>query len=122
MTDMLLDDTITKEAYDEKYKDFTDKINQCKNEKELLTLNLDSQKNIRKRMKDVRESLSEADVLDVFDRAVFESIVEKVIVGETNEDGSTDPYKITFLLKGNGYKAIPDAKERYISLCKKQIS
>ncbi|WMJ90753.1 zinc ribbon domain-containing protein [Anaerocolumna sp. MB42-C2] len=122
LTDMLLDDTISKEAYDEKYNDFTDKINQSKNEKELLMLNLDSKKNIKIRMKDLRERLSEVDMLDEFDRVVFESIVEKVIVGETNEDGSIDPYKLTFVLKGNGYKAIPDAKERYISLCKKQIS
>lgn len=119
LTDMLLDDTITKEAYDEKYNDFTDKINQSKNEKELLMLNLDSQKNIKARMKKLREKLSEEDVLDEFDRVVFESIVEKVIVGEMNEDGLIDPYKLTFVLKGNVYKTIPDAKERYISLRKK---
>lgn len=119
LTDMLLDDTISKEAYDEKYNDFTDKINQSKKEKELLMLNLDSQKNIKTRMKELREKLSEEDVLDEFDRVVFESIVEKVVVGEMNEDGLIDPYKLTFVLKGNGYKTIPGAKERYISLCKK---
>ena len=36
LTDILLDDTITKEAYDEKYNDFTNKINQGKNEKERI--------------------------------------------------------------------------------------
>ena len=39
-------------------------------------------------------------MLDKFDRAVFESIVEKVIVGDMNEDGIVDPYKLTFVLKG----------------------
>lgn len=39
--------------------------------------------------------------LDEFDRVVFESIVEKVIVGENNEDGTLDPFKLTFVMKGN---------------------
>ena len=38
-----------------------------------------------------------------FDRYVFESIVEKVIVGEIDEDGKVDPYKLTFVYK-TGFK------------------
>lgn len=119
LTDMLLDDTISKNAYDEKYDDFTDKISKYKKEKEMLLTNLDSQKNIGKRMKDLQERLSEVDVLDEFDRVVFESIVEKVVVGEVNEDGSIDPYKLTFVLKGLGDKMIPNAKDRYMNLHRK---
>ena len=40
--------------------------------------------------------------MDYFDRVVFESIMEKVILGETGEDGTVDPYKLTFVLKGDG--------------------
>jgi acyl-ACP thioesterase len=116
---MLLDDTISKDAYDEKYDDFTDKINKIKKEKELLTINLDSQKNIGKRMKNLRERLFDVDVFDKFDRVVFESIVEKVIVGEVNEDGSIDPYKLTFVLKGTSDKTIPNAKDKYLNLHRK---
>ena len=50
-------------------------------------------------------------ILDEFDRVVFESIVDKVIVGETNEDGTVDPYKLTFVMKGNGNSVVPNAKE-----------
>lgn len=35
-------------------------------------------------------------MLNKFDRVVFESIVEKVIVGDVSEDGTVDPYKLTF--------------------------
>lgn len=121
LTDMLLDDKISKEAYDEKYDDFTAKINKSKDEKELLLVNANAQKNIGKRMKGLKHRISGVDVLDKFDRVVFESIVEKVIVGEINEDGSVDPYKLTFVLKGNGNKTIPDAKDRYMNLHKKVI-
>lgn len=119
LTDMLLDDIISKDAYDEKYRDFTDKINKYKEEREILMLNMDEQKNIEKRMKELRKRISDADILDTFDRVVFESIVEKVIVGEINEQGIIDPYKLTFVLKGNGRKVISDAKERYSNSCRK---
>ncbi len=41
----------------------------------------------------------------------IESIVEKVIIGETNEDGTVDSFKLTFEMKGNGNRVIPNAKE-----------
>ena len=49
--------------------------------------------------------------MDKFDRVVFETIVEKVIVGETNDDGTVDPFKLTFVMKGNGNSVVPNAKE-----------
>lgn len=42
-------------------------------------------------------------MLDTFDRYVFESIVEKVIVGGYNEDGNKDPSMLTFIYK-TGFK------------------
>jgi len=34
-----------------------------------------------------------------FDRHIFESLIDKVIVGGDNEDGEVDPYKLTFIYK-----------------------
>ena len=118
LTDMLLDDKISKDAYDEKYDEFTIKISRAKEERDYFLVNANTQHNVGKRMKELRQRLTEVDVLDTFDRVVFESIVEKVIVGDVNEDGSVDPYKLTFVLKGNGKKAISDAKDRYMNLLK----
>ena len=39
LTDMLLDDKITKEAYDAKYNELTRKINQVKGERALYSAN-----------------------------------------------------------------------------------
>lgn len=119
LTDMLLDDKITKEAYDEKYNDFTRKINQEKAERSLYADNVNAQRDVGKRMKDIRILLTEAEGMKQFDRVVFESIVEKVIVGETNADGSVDPYKLTFVLRGIDNRTIPDAKNRYQNFRKK---
>ena len=119
LTDMLLDDKITKEAYDAKYNELTRKINQAKGERSLYSSNVEAQKHVSQRMREIRTCIAEADMLDKFDRVVFESIVEKVIVGDVNEDGSVDPYKLTFVLKGMDNRIIPDAKQRYKNLHKK---
>lgn len=119
LTDMLLDDKITKEAYDEKYNDFARKINQEKAERSLYVDNVNAQRDVGKRMKDIRILLTEAEGMKQFDRVVFESIVEKVIVGETDADGSVDPYKLTFVLRGIDNRTIPDTKNRYQNFRKK---
>ena len=52
-------------------------------------------------------------ILDEFDRVIFESIIDRVLVGGYNEDGSPDPYKLTFVLKGNQTGVVPNAKAQY---------
>ena len=120
LTDMLLDDKITKEAYDAKYQDLTRKIHQLNEEMSLYSANVESAKYVSRRMKEIRACIAEADMLDKFDRVVFESIVEKVIVGDMDEDGTVDPYKLTFVLKGMDDRIIPDAKNWYKNQ-KKQV-
>jgi DNA invertase Pin-like site-specific DNA recombinase len=121
LTDMLLDDKISKEAYDERFDEFTRKISQTKQEQQILIENEAAKKDVGKRMKEIRARISEVKVMDKFDRAVFESIVKKVIIGEVGEDGKSDPYKITFVLKGLADFSISDARKRYKNL-HKQIS
>ena len=121
LTDMLLDDKIIKEAYDAKYNELTRKINQVKGERALYSANVEAQQHISRRMREIRACIAEADMLDKFDRVVFESIVEKVIVGDISEDGTIDPYKLTFVLKGMEDRVVSDAKNRYKNLNKKVV-
>ena len=46
--------------------------------------------NIADKMKLIRQKLKGDDVLDEFDRVVFESIVEKVVVVDMEENGTAD--------------------------------
>ena len=57
--------------------------------------------------------MSKNGVLEEFDRGIFESIIEKVIVGGYDEDGNKDPYKITFIYKTGFRNEIGNAKERF---------
>lgn len=75
-------------------------------------------KDVGKRMSALRETLSSEQVLDEFDRVVFESIIEKVLVGGFDEEGNPDPYKLTFVLKGNQSGTVPNAKEHYKAIQK----
>ena len=111
MTDMLIDGTITKEAYDDKLTEVMRKLHIYMEKKLLLQESIGKQKDVGKRMSDLRETLKQEDILDEFDRVVFESIIDKVYVGGYDEDGNPDPYKLTFVLKGNQSSTIPNAKE-----------
>ena len=42
-------------------------------------------------------------------------------MGEVAEDGTVDPYKLTFVLKGMDNEFIPDAKNRYKNLHKQAV-
>lgn len=110
LTDLYLDEGISKEAYDEKYEELTMKIQKTKESIRILQDNVSNQKDVSKRMASLKKALADGDILDEFDRVVFESIVEKVIVGETNDDGTVDPFKLTFVMKGNGNSVVPNAK------------
>lgn len=92
--------------------------NLAKSEKLLFSEGIATQNAINKRMKNILLQLSNANILDHFDRIVFESIVEKIIIGEAYEDGTVDPYKLTFVLKGMDNRNVSDVKNRYKNLRK----
>ena len=68
---------------------------------------------MQRRLSDFKKALSHNEVLEEFDRGIFESIVEKVIVGGLDEDGNKDSYKITFIYKTGFKNEIGNAKERF---------
>ena len=75
LTDLLIDGKIEQEDYDEKKLSFQRKLHQITEEKAYLEENIGQQKNISKRMSQLRQTLENENALDEFDRVVFESIV-----------------------------------------------
>jgi hypothetical protein len=113
VTDMLIDGTISKEVYDEKLLEFTRKLHTLSDKRKLLSDSISTKNDISRRMSELRETLEHEEILDEFDRTVFESIIDKVYVGGYDEDGTPDPYKLTFILKGNQTGTVPHAKEAF---------
>lgn len=103
LVDMILDDIIEKETYEIKYQELIDNQEKLLNERNKLNVVAKNEKSMKQRLKEFKKTLEENEVLDKFDRGVFESVVEKVIIGEKNKDGENDPTKITFIYK-TGFK------------------
>ena len=85
---------------------YQDKKSELTKEQQLKTTELKQlqgeasvEKDLHKRIDAMRKMLTEAPVLKKFDRHVFESIVEKVIVGRYDEAGNADLSMITFVYK-----------------------
>lgn len=109
LVDMRLEDTIDKETYDRKYLDLSSQIEQLQKECESLQDAAETESTMRKRVATFRQTLEQNEVLDTFDRHIFESIVEKVIVGGYDSNGNKDPYMIVFVYK-TGFKTVWTAR------------
>lgn len=96
---MRLEDTLDKASYESKYSSFTEKQRQLLKDREKLQETAANEKGIKRRLRDFKKTLEHNEVLSEFDRYVFESIVEKVIVGGYDEDGNKDPAQLTFVYK-----------------------
>ena len=98
-----LDEIIDKATYEEKYLVLSEQIEQLKDTRRGLEEAAETESTMKRRISEFRKTLEQNEVLDTFDRYVFESIVEKVIVGGYDEDGNKDPAMLTFIYK-TGFK------------------
>ncbi|NLY09445.1 MAG: recombinase family protein, partial [Tissierellia bacterium] len=103
LVDLRLEEKIDEDLYEEKYIALRKEYSEKNKEKEALEYSLENNNQIKNRMKTFKTMLERKEILKEFDRYVFESIVEKVIVGEIDENGNVDPYKLTFVYK-TGFK------------------
>lgn len=107
LVDMRLEEIIDKDTYEQKYFDLSSQIEQLQKQRESLQESAETDSTMKKRIAEFRRTLEENEVLDTFDRYVFESIVEKVIIGGYDEDGNKDPSMLTFIYK-TGFKSSLD--------------
>ncbi|HZK72139.1 MAG TPA: hypothetical protein VFD03_11600, partial [Clostridia bacterium] len=64
-----------------------------------MQLTFDGEQSISNRIKNFRNTFNTNEKMDEFDRDLFESLVEKVVVGKEGLDGNPQPYSICFILK-----------------------
>jgi len=99
LLDLRLESNIDDDVYENKGQELSSKLTRLKQEqRELLSLRK-NQENTVTRLKEFRKVLASGEILEEFDRVVFESVVEKIIIGGYNDDGVEDPLKITFVYK-----------------------
>lgn len=111
--DKYLDGDIAKDIYEEADMDFERKIFKETQDLDMLQKQYDGESSLQKRLDDFKKALLKNQILEEFDREIFESIIEKVIVGGYNENGESDPYKIIFIYKTGFKDEIKNAKQRF---------
>lgn len=112
LVDMHLDDAIDRETYAAKHYELTASIAKLQDEGSSVQNSADNENIIKKRITDFRRVLEKNEVLTEFDRYVFESIVDKVIVGGIDNDGNKDPTLLTFIYKTGFTNSIDSDKHK----------
>ena len=113
LLDNYLKGIIEQDIYEETDVELKTELTNTRAKLEYLQQQSDEKSSLQRRLSDFKKALSHNEVLEEFDRGIFESIVEKVIVGGLDEDGNKDPYKITFIYKTGFKNEIGNAKERF---------
>lgn len=108
-----LEGIVAQDIYEETDVGYERKLSDIKANLKILEQQMDDEFSLKQRVADFKKALSKNGVLEEFDRGIFESIIEKVIVGGYDEDGNKDPYKITFIYKTGFKNEIGKAKERF---------
>ena len=99
LLDMRLENQIDMERYLEKDDELQKAIATKKAEISELENTEKTEKEMKRHIDGMRNYLSDAKPLEKFDCQVFESIIEKIIVGGYDDSGNADPLKITFVYK-----------------------
>ena len=105
--------------YDEYDIDLQKKLSNENARIDMICRQLDEEKSLGRRLKDFKKALSEDKILEEFDRGIFESMIDSVIVGGCDENGNKDPYKLTFIYKTGFTHEIDDAENKYVKKSKK---
>lgn len=104
LVDLRLEETLDRDTYESKYLELSQQLEQLQANLHDLKEAAATEANVKKRIAEFRRTLEQNEVLDTFDRQIFESIIEKVIVGGIDEDGNKDPFMLTFIYK-TGFKS-----------------
>jgi len=99
LVELRLNEAISMDLYQEKYNEITLSKEKLLGEKRTLEVTLTDEKALKKRLEGFKKLLESNKYLEEFDRAVFESIVDKIIIGGTNDEGEIDPAMITIIYK-----------------------
>ncbi|HGD2601927.1 TPA: recombinase zinc beta ribbon domain-containing protein, partial [Streptococcus pneumoniae] len=109
LVSMNLDGKISDSVYEDKFNQIQIEKEKLLEEKVNLEVTLKSEVDIKSRLENFKEILTSQKTLTEFDKDIFDSIVEKIIVGGINSDGEIDPAMLTIIFK-TGDSSTKDAK------------
>jgi DNA invertase Pin-like site-specific DNA recombinase len=99
LVEMNIEGIINKETYEEKYYATTSELERAKEDLNGLDEAYEQEKQLKEKLKFFRRAFDNNEALETFDREIFENVIDHVIVGKEYEDGTRNPYSITFVFK-----------------------
>ncbi len=113
LLERFLADKIAEDVYHEMDQQYVEKIRICDEKLKQYQNDLQNEEELKNRMERFRKVLSTQKILSEFDRNVFDSVIEKVLIGGYDEDGNKEPYKITFIYKNGFSNDLDGSRSRY---------
>lgn len=111
LVDMYMEGNIHKNVYEDKYFKLEADLSRAKAKQQELQSTSNSEKELEKRIEVFRELFKNNKTLEKFDREIFESVIEKILIGKEDEDGNRNPYAVTFIFR-TGLKTEKDCSKK----------
>lgn len=99
LLDSLLDDKINKELFNEKITEIDESLKQVEYQMSIYSKEIKEAAEYEDRIEKFRKLLLENKSIEMFDRAIFESVIKNVIIGGYDQNGNPDPAIITYIYK-----------------------
>lgn len=110
IVDMKIDGTIEEDVYKVKYTEFENKIRELNKKLESLAMINQEKDEIKRRVIEFKRLLERKESVTEFDENIFKCLIDRVIVGEIDEEGNTNPYVLNFVFKsGEKVKCIDES-------------
>lgn len=111
LIDLHIDGAIDRENYENKFIELNKDKERLIKETNELSLTASEEKEMKTRLKSFRKYFDANKPLKKFDADVFESIVEKIILGGIDDKGQKDPHQLTFVFKTGPKSTISMGKD-----------
>lgn len=120
LVDMKLDKIIDNDTYIKKEKELLSKIDEVSENLNTYKSEIINKDKQIKRLNKIEEVINTTPILEEFNEDCFKNLIDKIIVGEIDENGNKNPNVIKFILKtGKNYDFLIDNQKYCMSFCKR---
>ena len=99
LLELNLEGRINKEQYTSKFDELNVELLKIENKMENLLVDSNRTESVRQRLNKFKSLFKNIDIMPKFDKDVFDCLIDKVIIGETQENGVINPFTIRFICK-----------------------
>ena len=117
LLELNLEGRINKEQYTLKFDELNTELIKIENKIQGLLKETNRTESIKLRLNKFKSLFKDMEIMSKFDKDVFECLIDKVIIGETKENGTINPYTIRFICK-NGTEI--NCKDKFTATSDKQ--